>query len=159
MSKAITFSRYFPATHPKKGQPTHFVEQIYISNPLPTGFWLENGFADNLDKSINNPKHHTIRAGNRWRVGDRFSPRVWSGKPYASKQIIIAPDIEIKKIWNIDIMHDHSWFSVMIDGKETHWHELAKNDGLSSVDFMDWFKKSANMFIGQIICWNESIKY
>ena len=174
MSKVITFSRYFPATHPKKGQPTFFVEKIFNSLDLPDYkiMTLHDLYGDEINPTEDEfmsgscnplfdhkPKYHTVRAGSRWKVGDKFSPRVWSGKPYQSKQIIIAPDIEIKKIWNIDIMHAHSWFSVMINGKENHWHELAKNDGLSSVDFMDWFKKSNNIFIGQIICWNENIKY
>jgi hypothetical protein len=34
---------------------------------------------------------------------------------------------------------------------------LAKNDGLSHDDFKDWFSKLP--FSGQIICWNENVKY
>ena len=29
MSKVITFSRYFPSYHPRKGEPTFFVEKIH----------------------------------------------------------------------------------------------------------------------------------
>lgn len=36
------------------------------------------------------------------KVGDKFSPRVWSGKPYRSKMITIAPDIEVKQIWDFE---------------------------------------------------------
>lgn len=171
MSRVITFSRQFPATHPRKGDPTYFVEQILKGLNIPD-YWdwfytvndpykidTLNDLMRNFKYNEFNIKGHTIRAGNRWKVGDKFSPRVWSGKPYQSKQIIIAPDIEIKKIWNIEIMHAHSWFSVMINGKENHWHELAKNDGLSPIDFIEWFKKSGNMFIGQIICWSDHIEY
>lgn len=56
----------------------------------------------NHDKFINGfSKEHTIRKGKRWKVGDKFSPRIWSGKPYKSKQIILAPDTEIKQVFDI----------------------------------------------------------
>lgn len=31
MSKVITFSRTFPAYHPRKGEPTYFVEKFWTS--------------------------------------------------------------------------------------------------------------------------------
>ena len=31
MAKVITVSQKFPASHPKAGQPTHFVEKIWCS--------------------------------------------------------------------------------------------------------------------------------
>jgi len=109
-------------------------------------------------------KYHTIRAGNRWKVGDKFSPRVWSGKPYASKQIQFAPPIEIKKIWLISF-DEHS--VPAIDGvhlfdeyNSQNWDFdlMAKNDGLSPSDAISWFKPYKET-VGQIICWNEKIKY
>jgi len=163
MSKVITFSRVFPAYHPRKGDPTYFVEKLNKSLPFK-----EYGiiFSDLIHNDIPffdieyfktcDPKHHTIRAGNRWKVGDKFSPRVWSGKPYASKQMVIAPDIEIKSIWNISILGLTIW----VNGKvinSLEYSELAKNDGLTSADLKAWFNKIP--FEGQIICWNENIKY
>lgn len=44
-----------------------------------------------LDDTISDQKHHTIRAGNRFKTGDYFSPRVWSGSPYNSKQLNMRP--------------------------------------------------------------------
>ena len=89
--------------HSKRGQPTYFQEKLWagLADILPDfqipnrciGWdWHEyyNGF----------PKYHTIRSGNRRKVGDKFSPRIWSGKPYNSKQITIAEDLEIKKVWD-----------------------------------------------------------
>jgi len=183
MSKVLTFSRVFPSYHPRKGEPTYFVEKIWNS------LWL-NGKRDidykmvcdlNPDKDIwdywmkierleQNPKHHTIRAGHRWKVGDKFSPRVWSGKPYQSKQIIIAPDIEVKKVWDFKINVDDDYVLMTIDDWplfeenmtfQSHFdalEELAKNDGLTSDDFKSWFKYPSN-FDGQIICWNDKIEY
>lgn len=169
MSKVIKFSRVFPKTHPKAGQPTYFVEQIY--NCL----YSKNNLMDypiglDIDESIKGIKHHTIRAGNRFKVGEKFSPRVWSGKPYKSKQIIIAPDIEVKKVYDFEIEVDEDYLAILIDGK-AFWESnfrfkvnddglkfLAKNDGLELEDFKTWFgfKKP---FKGQIICWSDSVNY
>lgn len=166
MSKVITFSRVFPAYHPKKGQPTYFIEKIYAGiADSTTDFKIPNDANDYWDwyeyYNCVLPKHHTIRAGNRWKVGDKFSPRVWSGKPYNSKQIIIAPDIEIKKIWDIKVF-DKSFF---INGNFCNvdiMDSIIKNDGLSVDDFYDWFEKplkDSKESIFQIICWNNEIDY
>lgn len=157
--RVITFSTKFPSYHPRKGEPTFFVEKIYKS----TGIINSAGIF-----SVNNevygscePKHHTIRAGNRWKVGDYFSPRVWSGKPYASKQIEFAPPIQIKKIWDIIIERDiesRGDFNIIMFGiSYSGIKDIAINDGLSVADFMSWFNKS--VFKGQIICWNDQVNY
>lgn len=155
--KVITFSRNFPAYHPRKGEPTYFVEKIWA------------GLADSTDRVQGSvdmdfhqyyngvPKWHTIRAGNRWKVGDWFSPRFWSGKPYASKQSLITEPLEIKKIWNFEFYGMTIWLNdKVLNTLEVS--EIAKNDGLSYVDFISWFKKSLP-FKGQIISWSDKIKY
>lgn len=171
MSKVITFSRVFPAYHPKAGHPTFFIEKILNSFLMGgnTIYTEDTGidFLKSLSREMFNPKHHTIRAGNRWKVGDKFSPRVWSGKPYNSKQIIIAPDIEIKKIWDVKVEKEVYYnentgvkviTKISINGahKTANYEPLAKNDGLSLDDLCHWFAKP---MIGQIICWNENIEY
>ena len=151
MSKVITFSREFPKYHPKAGQPTFFVEQIY--NSLLS--------KNNLMDYSSGVKKHTIRKGNRWKVGDKFSPRVWSGKPYKSKQFILCEDIEIKKIYQIRIWRESLLIwrfyingEIISDPKIT---ELAKNDGLSYRDLLDWFNVPVEKnFEGQIICWSDA---
>ena len=182
MSKVIIFSRQFPKYHPKAGQPTYFVEKIWEVIGLPEkeySFNLPDEYCNFLRKDSAEiwAKYHTIRAGNRWIVGDKFSPRVWSGKPYKSKNIIFAKDIEIKKTWkfeikcerNSEMRDDYSNF-IYIDKKlvmENDYLKLAKNDGLTEKDFCDWFNiesrgeefKKPMFFSGQIICWNEKIVY
>lgn len=161
MSRVITFSRTFPSYHPKAGQPTYFVEKIYnslyghnIRNwPHNTPDKLE------IDADITEIKHHTIRAGNRWKAGDWFSPRVWSGKAYHSPQITIASDIEIKKVWNIGLKirgDFKEFYCGDCDLTGTSLIEIANNDGLTLSDLFSWFNKP---FEGQIICWNRNIKY
>ena len=174
MSVVITFSRYFPSYHPRKGEPTFFVEKIWTSLNIPfpessTVTMLENintielgikklyAFINSLCLDEFDPKFHTIRAGKRWKVGDKFSPRVWSGKPYASKQIIIADDIKILKIWNFEIKNRELLFNGEILGSTANI-DCSINDGLLYEDFLAWFK-FPNPFSGQIIAWNENVKY
>jgi hypothetical protein len=113
-------------------------------------------FAIMNDDSVS-PKSHTIRQGHRFKPGDKFSPRVWSGKPYRSKQIIIAPDIEVVKTWDFELGNMGNYLLnskiIPIDLLKI----IAKNDGFSELDdFECWFK---NDFDGQVICWNPNINY
>lgn len=152
MSRVMTFSRYFPAYHPKAGQPTYFVEQIHNSLDCDVSFEL----GEQLDlQEIDKCKHHTIRTGNRWKTGDTFSPRVWSGRPYNSHQIIIAPDITITNTWDFEINEKGI---MQVNGGLVNYDYLASNDGLGVRDLMEWFEYP-KPFKGQIICWNESVKY
>jgi hypothetical protein len=163
MSRVLTFSRTFPSYHPRKGEPTYFVEKLNKSLPI----WKYGIiFTDLIHNDIPffdieyyktcEKKYHTIRAGHRWKVGDNFSPRVWSGKPYQSKQIIIAPDLEVKKVWDFEIKENSIMVnSFLYSGAE---NRIAKNDGLDRDDFLNWFKYPKS-FDGQIICWDSSINY
>ncbi len=170
MSRVLTFSRKFPAKHPKAGDLTFFVEKIIAGLPdveelHPAIFTGKYGYDCNMMLSLresNQIKVHTIRAGNRWKVGDFFSPRVWSVDPYKSKQITIAPDIEIKKIWTFKV----NKYGYFINDRDCNTLDelsiVSKNDGLEVDDFENWFAihpKTKNNFTGQILCWNESIDY
>jgi hypothetical protein len=158
MSKVIIFSQVFPKYHPKAGQPTGFIEKIFnLIYKENTEMFFDNKLPIWLDPRIIETKHHTIRTGNRWKVGDKFSPRVWSEKPYNSKQIIIAPDLEVKKVYDIMIYPNNE---IHINGVHfaTFGSEncqlIAKNDGLEMNDFVNWFSKLP--FKGQIICWSDT---
>lgn len=176
MSKVITFSRTFPSYHPKAGQPTYFVEQIWngfrneyfelTEEYLP--FIREYQKLKRVGEHLvfGGCKHHTIRAGHRFKVGEWFKPAVWgddinpkSGRkgPYHSKQIQFAPEIQVKKVWDVEFNEDGEFwiFSDKERGPKV-LHTVAKNDGLTKDDMMAWFNKA---FTGQIICWNENINY
>ncbi len=145
----------FPSYHPRAGEPTYFLEKILTSIGDENFLSVNHGYE---------PKHHTIRAGHRWKVGDKFSPRVWSGKPYQSKQIIIAPDIEVKKVWDFEIDECDVWAIGLPNTQIKYTDEqqdamIAKNDGLTEQDLYWWFKGAKKPFIGQIICWDDSIEY
>ena len=179
MSKVRTFSRFFPNGHPKQGEPTFFVEKIYHSLAMQISYKLICDlnpdkspdilftFWQKLLQEYHPKKLHTIRAGKHFKVGDYFSPRVWSDKPYSSKQIIIAPDLQIKKVWDIEIEVGEKYWFFKLNGEDISngredfniddfTETLAKNDGLELCDFLNWFPKS---FTGQIICWHESVEY
>lgn len=165
--RVVTFSTKFPVKHPRAGEPTFFVEKVVkgLHRPGVKPFDVD---MNTEMYHIVEPKFHTIRAGSRWKVGDKFSPRIWSGKPYASKQIQFAPDIEIKKIWTIiKNPNDLHGFAFHINGNRyvADWEmetanimlkDLSKNDGLSKEDFVNWFPE---YFTGQILCWNENVNY
>lgn len=182
MAKVITYSRMFPKGHPRAAEPTYFVEKYLNSNNID---YLSNDyqnllitinpkidpeiirqFINGLASGITDQKHTTIRAKNRFKKGDLFSPRVWGtdinpksrrSGPYHSKQIILAPDTEVLEVWDITI---NQWTSVCVDEKFLSVHQdiqLANNDGLKVEDFFNWFSKMP--FEGQIICWNETVKY
>ena len=104
------------------------------------------------------PKHHTIRAGHRFKAGEYFSPRVWSGKPYNSKQITIAPDIQILKVWDFKILDGWVYVGDMGVGKQL-FTTIANNDGLNMEDLKSWFKYPKSTGPMQIICWNKDIEY
>lgn len=106
MSKVLTFSQVYPKKHPKAGLPTMFVEKIYkclfLMKVVPPELVGNYNF-EIMNDDINGPKRHSIRAGRRWKSGDKCSMRVWSGKPYQSKQIVIADEIELPIVLDIEI--------------------------------------------------------
>ena len=121
----LMVSKNFPATHPRKGEETKFIEKIR--------------------KGI---KKHTIR-GNYWfwkkRIAEikqgkaYLSLRQWSAKPYCS------PQIEIMQLTNVDVERlDHNEFGYQIEcfGYPYDDRDFARNDGLILPDFKAWFKKA-----------------
>ena len=174
MSKVRTFSRYFPKEHPKAGQPTFFVEKIYkclyLMKVVPKEIVESFNFGIMNDKKVS-PKLHTIRKGKHFKDGDLFSPRIWTDKPYCSKQISIAADIKLEKVFDFKIEIDKDYICVLIDNYPFYEENstmvtqvealetLAKNDGLSIEDFKSWFKWGKETFDGQILCWSKSVEY
>lgn len=133
----ITLSKKFPATHPRKGEPTYFWERF--SSP-----------------SFTRPKLHTIRANfDLWykrfekiAAGEAcLSVREWTGAPYRSKQKELArltheDGIGIQKL-QLEVADKlfGKYHAHIDDGCGTaSIFELATNDGLSPDDWLDWFK-------------------
>jgi hypothetical protein len=157
--KEIMFSRVFQAHHPRKGEPTYFVEQMLkqlIKDGKANTEDLKGPFVDCsvLDKV--GYKGHTIRKGHNFKAGDYFKPKVWTDKPYASPKHQFANPVLVEKTFDFKL----ELFSFMVNDKALGLEELkvlALNDGLSSDDFECWF--NSEPFDGQIICWNAAINY
>jgi hypothetical protein len=167
--RVLTFSQVFPANHPRKGMPTFFVDQILLSlgqslktisdhvKPLVNDFYMLDGTGF---------KHHTIRASSRWKAGDMFSARVWSGLPYRSKQVEFA-QIEVKEVIPVKIEWRDTQMIISTPSKMPGYDsmlclgDVAENDGLSIEDFRAWFavhpKAKQQVFIGQIISWRAGL--
>jgi hypothetical protein len=127
MSKVLTFSRVFPSYHPRKGEPTYFVEAMLtqlgidytkhdyfiwlVENNPDIDEWFLNEFYERLSHDID-PKSHTIRAHKKpLKVGEWINPKCWAGRPYNKTkegywQIKFAPDIEVKKVWDFEVFID-----------------------------------------------------
>lgn len=118
----LTVSQVFPSQHPRKGQPTHFGNNILYGDKIHTirknyQFWKRR-----IDK---------INAGEAV-----LSLRVWSGKPYCSKQIEVIEfsKVGIQKLqWTV-----LGWFVDEYDN-DVKSRDLAKHDGLEYEDFIKWF--------------------
>ncbi len=178
MARVMTFSTKFPKGHPKEGQPTFFVEKIINSLDIydHKKMTLMDHYSDEINETEDefmsgscNPvfphgcKYHTIRSGSRWKPGMIFSPRVWSGKPYNTPQIQFAPDMEVKKVWDIQIegyvIYVNKELFSLSETSENAF-KLANNDGLDIVNFWSWFPyKPGKIFKGQIIAWDSKIEY
>jgi hypothetical protein len=167
MSRVITYSLKYPPYHPRGGESTFFVEKLcksfqllgYDKIDMPDDLEFDLGMYYLVD-----PKHTTIRQGHRFKAGDWFSPRIWSGKPYRSRQIIIGPDIQVKKTWDIEIDEADIW-AMGLPGTQIKYLDddqqarIALNDGLTEQDLYFWFKGSKKPWVGQVICWNDKINY
>ncbi len=160
------FARFFPAYHPRAGEPTYFVEKI-VKSLHREGLrpWdIDPKIFSTEVYHIVDPKPHTIRAGHHVKPGDFIRMSVWSGKPYASKQIVIAPDVEVMKTWDFEIVDLGGVICIRLNNEpfgQLHplasgAQQLSKNDGLGVIDFVNWFNKP---FTGQIISWSDSVNY
>jgi hypothetical protein len=152
MAKVLILSQVFPTYHPRAGQLTGFVHKFLSSLPSKKETAVLFGFDLGLI-----PKKHTIRSGNRFKPGDFFSPRIWLGKPYRSKQIKLVPDVEVLKTYKFEIINGIIYLNDIIVPHGIVKH-IAMNDGLTMDDFYAWFQYP-KPFSGQIIVWDESIKY
>jgi hypothetical protein len=145
-------------SHPKAGEPTHFVEKIIagmLQNPAMKNHQSLCGYDNLALMDCHLPKSTTIREGKNWSVGDKFSPRIWSGRPYCSPQKQICDDIEIKRVYDFKY-NGFFWINRNILNT-TQLITVANNDGLTLEDFWAWFKKSH--FEGQLLVWDERIYY
>lgn len=121
----LTVSERFPKTHPRAGEKTEF--------PLAI---------------VHYDKIHTIRANyalweKRFKKINKgeacLSVRIWSGKPYRSKQQEIFRYDHTRGIGIEKLFLEKDLHKGYVNRFLVHGGVLAKNDGLSFPDFQAWF--------------------
>ena len=138
-------SRYFPTTHPRKGEPTGFETSILM---------MLQGF-----KGLEYTKIHTIRGNYElWskRMAEVQAGRAvielfyWSGSPYNSKrddskQVVFATLDKDSGcgVQGFGIPHQYSEYNegyiYTHPQSRVKTKDIAQNDGLSLDDFKEWF--------------------
>lgn len=135
----LTLCKVFPVTHSQTGKPTEFGKHLQEGVKIHT--------VRGNNKNLWDQRVDQIKAGKKY-----LSVREWSGRPYNSEQR------EIAQHQNVGLQHititnstDDSEPQCWVDDKKVSIREIAKNDGLSVEDFVEWFLKETNVFEGVII--------
>ncbi len=114
--KVLMLSKVFPASHPRAGEETGF-----------------------LEAAMSGKKIHTIRENTKgyYQDGDVVEIRQWSGKPYRSKQVRtgLVFKIGVEPV-RLGMLRGHADF---YDGNAWSLRHVARKDGLSTEAFIDWF--------------------
>lgn len=159
--KVMMVSTFFPKTHRFNGLRTTFEVKIWSTLVNLLGFSQPKFHKDITHEStkileVNEKtplKLHTIRAGSSWKEGQELSLRCWSGKPYNSKQEVIANGVKIQKVQSIKYVPNEFLRigDTVFTGEKMQLKlfRIAKNDGFSTLnEFLEWFQKP---FVGNII--------
>ena len=150
----ISIAVKFPATHPRKGEPTDFVEQI--SNARDTSPYEAHLSPEDRVKYIK--KCHTIRGNyelweKRFKKINRGEAVIelyrWEGKPFNSNQVIFATlgkedgiglqPLKLHPIMITGALKNNDVALTSSNGGLS-LSKVAVNDGLSLDDFKAWFK-------------------
>lgn len=127
MKTVVLLSKVFFEGHPKAGQSTNFAQSVKDGS-----------------------KRHTVRSNYAYwkrkiaalkKQGGTLCIRQWSGKPYRSQQeTILEVPASVVGIQKVAIVQTGvNKLSVQVDGREVPISEIAKNDGLNSVEFSEFF--------------------
>lgn len=114
--KVLILGNVFPKGHPKQGIRTAFGSKV-----------------------LSGEKLHTIRENARgfYVDGDWVSVRRWTGVAYRSKQVEL---VRVRTgLEQVRILRTCSGVWVYVNGERVDPTEVARNDGLSLGDFVNWF--------------------
>ena len=137
----LTLCKIFPVTHSKAGKPTGFEDKLKKKEKIHTIRYNAKGVWDGRHKDISSGKKY-------------LSVREWTGRPYNSEQR------EFSRFEKIGLQHvtmtynaDDAYPQIWIDGKLIPIQDVAKNDGLTVNDFVEWFfgNSKENVFEGVVI--------
>lgn len=143
----LTLCKSFPVTHSRDGEATGFEEKLKEGRKIHTIRYNAKNVWDERRKDISSGKKY-------------LSVREWTGRPYNSEQR------ELFRFDKIGLQHitmtygsDDAYPQIWIDGTLVPIQEVAKNDGLSVDDFVEWFfgNNKENTFEGVVIHFTDSI--
>lgn len=128
MKTVVLLSKVFFEGHPKAGQPTNFAKSV------------KDGC-----------KRHTVRSNYAYwekkiaalkKQGGTLCIRQWSGKPYRSQQeTVLEVPASVVGIQKVAIAQTGvSQLSIKVEGCEVPISEIARNDGLNSVEFSEFLR-------------------
>ena len=139
----LTLSKTFPVTHKRAGEYTDFKPKFYAAvNNMPCYRRKLHTIRANYD--LWSRRFEEITAGKAM-----LSVRQWTGKPYRSKQVEIRTltKDDLIGIQKLEIVKEkynsRTIYLLYIDGKQVDGsmlRVLAENDGLSTDDWIEWFK-------------------
>ncbi len=148
----ITLSQVFPTGHKRSGEPTKF--RAAFQSGQTCSKCKKRNPAMCTGECFSGLKIHTIRANYPlWlkRITEVqqgkavLSIRQWTGKPYRSQQkelarLTMEDGIGLQRL---TFSREMCNFEVDSKGYAIHAGTLAKNDGLSYNDWVEWFKDTA----------------
>lgn len=144
----LTLCRVFPVSHTKAGEPTGFEKKLKSASKIHTIRYNKNGVWDKRYKDIASGKKY-------------LSVREWTGRPYNSEQREFARYDKIG-LQHITMTYDSedAYPKIWIDNKKVPVEVVAKNDGLSVENFVEWFfgNSKSNVFEGVVVHFT-SFKY
>lgn len=127
----LMIAQQFPVGHPKRGEPTHFIDKIRSGEKIHT---------IRANYPLWKKRFDEINAGRAC-----LSLRIWTGQPRKSPQEEIFRFDKSHGIGIERLEFTDSQFNMMtVNGQYCFANietSIAKHDGLSFVDFRDWFKQ------------------
>lgn len=144
LKKAILpLCKTFPATHKRAGEKTDFEGKIERKGKIHT--------IRHDAKGVWEKRFVKIKAGLMY-----LSMKEWTGRPYNSEQRDLCQrtredGIGLQKI-QMEYSEETNCIMAKVDGKGVDPAIVAKNDGLSLEDFIEWFfHGKSGSFSGKII--------
>lgn len=137
----VSLCRVFPKGHRKAGEATDFEDKVKDGRKIHTIRYNDN--------DVWAKRYKDIMEGRKY-----LSLRQWTGRPYNSEQREIAKveKIGLQKV-TMTYSSGDSLPQVWIDGKPQDIEAVAKNDGMTVEEFVEWFfgNSKENIFEGVVI--------
>lgn len=137
----VSLCRVLPKGHKKAGEATDFEAKVKDGRKIHTIRYNGN--------DVWAKRYKDIMEGRKY-----LSLRQWTGRPYNSEQREIAKveKIGLQKV-TMTYSSEDSLPQVWIDGKPQDIEAVAKNDGMTVEEFVDWFfgNSKENIFEGVVI--------